>query len=80
MACDAPLIGLNAPLKNHCLVLGIFGALFDLPIHAVIKECMIPETSGFTHTKKKERKKKGLFRPTMGDFNKYHGVRGRCWC
>ena len=28
MASDAPLIGLNAPLKNHYLALEIFGALF----------------------------------------------------
>ena len=27
MASDAPMIGLNAPLKNHCLALDIFGAL-----------------------------------------------------
>ena len=27
MASDAPLIGLNAPLRKHCLALDIFGAL-----------------------------------------------------
>ena len=27
MASDAPLIGLNAPLKNHYMALDIFGAI-----------------------------------------------------
>ena len=32
------MIGLNAPLKNHCLALDIFGAQFSKPSHFVIKE------------------------------------------
>ena len=46
MASDAPLIGLNAPLKNHCLALDIFCFPFsDLPICAVFKDFAL-EKSG----------------------------------
>ena len=38
MASDAPLIGLNAPLKNHCLALDILVPFQDLPICAVINQ------------------------------------------
>ena len=45
MASDAPLTGLNAPLKNHCLALDIFGALLrSSQICAVLKECALQKS------------------------------------
>ena len=42
---DAPLIGLNVRLKNHCLALSILVPFLDFPICTVIKECAL-EKSG----------------------------------
>ena len=52
VASDAPLIGLNAPLKNHCLSFNISGALLDLPLCAELKDGA-PERSGCPRRKKK---------------------------
>ena len=46
MASDAPLIGLNAPLRNHCLAVEILVPFLHvgLPICAVIKECALKKS------------------------------------